>query len=197
MKYLLKLIVVPMVYLLCFAFSTVGIASISGFNELTKCIICAFFLLFYIFLVAIVMIKEGHDAYDILLRNNTQRRHMVETGVVVDFDTQKEYSVWKGFTIGLICCIPLVIMVVVHLLLAPRGETSSVSIFCEMFYGVFFSVARTYKNANEMGFFIGSAFVVVALPLITGVPFMLGASRRRKQQERVRQLNKELHGEDR
>ena len=195
MKYLLRLTIVPLVYLACFAFSTVAIASIDGFNALVKSLISAVFLLLYIVLVTAVMIKEGQDAYGVLLSNNSHRRYMIETGKIVDFNTAKEYKAWKGFVVGLICCIPLVVMVFLHIISFPRGDTSRVSIICEMMYGVFYSIGRTYQHTNETGFFIGAIVIVFALSIMNGVPYMIGARHRRLQQEKIKKMNEELHGE--
>ncbi len=195
MKYLLRMLIIPLVYLACFAFTTTGIASIDGFSPLVKSLISLALLLVYIFIIFTVMEKEGQDAYGILLSNDAQRRRIVETGVVVDFETTKEYKAWKGFAVGAICCIPLVVMALIHLIAYPRGDTSALSLLCEMIYGVFFSVIRTYQNANEVGFFIISAVVLVLFPLMTGIPYAYGARVRREQQEKVKKINRELHGE--
>lgn len=195
MKYLLRLLIIPLVYLVCFAFTTTGITSIDGFSPLVKSLISLVLLLVYIFIMFTVMVKEGQDAYGILISNDAQRRRIVETGVVVDFETTKEYRPWKGFAVGAICCIPLVVMVLLHLIAFPRGDTSTVSLLCEMIYGVFFSIVRTYQNANEAGFFIISGVVLILFPLMTGIPYAYGARVRREQQEKVKKLNSELHGE--
>ncbi len=193
MKYLLRLIIIPMVYLLFFAFTTIGIASIEAFSQLVKSIISSLLLVFYIIVIAPIMIKEGQDAYGILLSNDAQRRRIVETGIVVDFDTSKEYRPWKGFAVGLICCIPLVLMVFFHLI-SSSGDVSALSKICEMIYGVFYSIARTYKNTNELGFYIGAGIILIVLPLMTGVPYVIGAHNRRLQQEKIKKINDELHG---
>ena len=86
MKYLLKLIIIPIVYIISFAFLTVGIASIDGFTPLVKSIISILLVGVFTVVISMVMIKEGHDAYGVLLGNNAQRRHIVETGNVVEFD---------------------------------------------------------------------------------------------------------------
>ena len=194
MKYLLKLIIIPIVYIISFAFLTVGIASIDGFTPLVKSIISILLVGVFTVVISMVMIKEGHDAYGVLLGNNAQRRHIVETGNVVEFDESKEYRPYKGFLAGLICCIPLIFMVILHLILVPIGNTSEISIICEMFYGLFFSVVRTYLETDAVGFFIISGVILVVLPLITGIPYMFGARRRRLQQENIKKLNDELHG---
>ena len=113
----------------------------------------------------------------------------------MDFSTTKEYKVWKGFVVGLICCIPLIVMVLLHLISFPRGDTSRVSIICEMVYGVFYSIGRTYQHTNESGFFIGAIVVVLSLSIMNGVPYMIGARLRRLQQEKIKRMNEELHGE--
>ena len=195
MKYLLRLIIVPLVYLACFAFSTVAIASIDGFTPFVKSLVSVAFMLIYLVLLSAVMLKEGQDAYGVLLSNNSQRRYMVETGKIVDFDATKEYGAWKGFVVGLLCCVPLIIMFLLHVISFPRGEESTVSIICEMMYGVFFSIGRTYQETNELGFFIGTGVILVAFPLMTGIPYVIGAKHRRLQQEKVRRINQELHGD--
>ena len=193
MKYLLRLIIVPLVYLACFAFATTGIAS-AEFDEIVKSIISAFMLLIYIVLLAGVMFKEGQDAYGVLLSNDAQRRNIIKTGIVVDFDASKEYKPWKGFVVGLICCIPLVVMVLLHTVAFPRGDTSRVSIICEMVYGIFFSVVRTYQNTNELGFFIITGAILLVYPCMLGVPYVIGAHSRMKRQEEIKKLNEEFHG---
>ncbi len=194
MKYLLRLIVIPMVYIVCFAFLTSGVASIDALSPLVKSIVGVVCLLLYMFVIGSIMIKEGQDAYGVLLANDAQRRHIVETGIIVDFDESNEYKAWRGFVVGLICCIPLIVMVLMHTIAFPRGDTSRISIICEILYGTFYSIGRTYHHTNESGFYIGAAIILVALPLITGIPYMIGAHARRKQQENIRRMNDELHG---
>ena len=194
MKYLLRLIIIPMVYVISFAFLTMGLASIEGFPQIVKSIISIILLVLFIIVMSLVMIKEGHDAYGVLLINNAQRRRIVETGVVVDFDQSTEYRPYKGFLVGLICCVPLILMVIAHLIIAPIGLTSRISIICEMVYGLFFSIFRTYLNTDATGFFIISGVILVVFPLIMGIPYMLGARKRRLYQENVKKLNDELHG---
>ncbi len=194
MKYLLKLIIIPVVYVISFAFLTVGIASIDGFSPIVKSIISIILFAVFALVISAVMIKEGHEAYSILLTNNIQRRRIVETGKVVEFDASNEYRPYKGFLAGLICCIPLVIMVILHLIVAPIGAVSRVSIICEMAYGLFFSIFRTYMVADALGFFLISAGIIVVFPLVTGIPYMIGARKRSLQQDNIRRLNDELHG---
>jgi hypothetical protein len=194
MKYLLKLIIIPIVYVISFAFLTVGMASIDGFAPIVKSIISIILFIVFAVVIAAVMIKEGQEAYGILLTNNAQRRRIVETGKVVDFDASSEYRPYKGFLAGLICCVPLVIMVIMHLIVAPAGEVSRISIICEMAYGLFFSIFRTYMDTNALGFFLISAGIIVVFPLVTGIPYMVGAARRKLQQDNIRKLNDELHG---
>lgn len=196
MRYILRMIIAPAVYFFCFVIAALGIQSFNGLQMAGRIILGAVCLVIYILCVTGIMLKEGENAFSKLLSNDMQRKNMIKTGKDTDIDDRTEYRPYKAFLSGLVCCIPLIVLFIIHLVVREPGETSQISKIAEILYSPFFLFFGNYKTSNEISFFIGSAFTVVIFPCLMGVPYIFGAHKRKAQNDAIVDLNKYLHGDE-
>ncbi len=195
MKYLLRLTIIPIVYIFFIDFISIGLDSLDTIGEVAKIIINALCLILYGYVVFKIMQKEGEEAGSYLIKNNYTRREMIRTGNVVEIKTAKEYRWWKGFATGLLCLVPLFVCLVWHLIIRTPNENSPASIIAQLIYVLFYRFLGSYQDSAPSTIFYGLPIAIIGMELITGVPYILGAVKRRKQQEKIKELERELHGE--
>ena len=195
MKYLLRLTIIPIVYIFFIDFISLGLDSLDTIGETAKIIINAVCLGFYGYVVFRIMQKEGEEAGSVLIKNNFTRREMLRTGKVVDINTSKEYRWWKGFATGLLCLFPLFVCLVWHLIVRTPDKNTPASIVAQLIYVLFYRFLGSYQDSTPLTIFYGLPIAILGMEFITGVPYILGAYKRRKQQEKIKELERELHGE--
>lgn len=195
MKYLLRLTIIPIVYIFFIDFISLGLDSLDTIGETAKIIINAVCLGFYGYVVFRIMQKEGEEAGSFLIKNNFTRREMLRTGKVVDINTSKEYRWWKGFATGLLCLVPLFVCLVWHLIVRTPDKNTPASIVAQLIYVLFYRFLGSYQDSTPLTIFYGLPIAILGMEVITGVPYILGAYKRRKQQEKIKELERELHGE--
>lgn len=195
MKYFLRLTIAPIVYFLSTAFIVIGVQAFPTLSPAVRIILNSIFIGLYILCTFVVMRKEGELAFNKLLLNDLSRRKLLETGEDVEIKTTEEYRPYKGFIVGLICVIPLIILVVLHLIVRVPGEISDMGVYAEMFYSPIYSFFGHYKNATESSLYWGLLIYLVFLPTSLGIPYIVGAMKRRKQDQDIAETNRKIHGD--
>ena len=73
-----------------------------------------------LFTVAMVLVffKEGKRSYHTLLENDLTRKRIIETGRDLPIKRAEEYGAHKGFMIGAFVCLPLVVLLIIHIIVS-------------------------------------------------------------------------------
>ena len=194
MKYILRLTIAPLVFFIFFIIIAMGIQALNAGDVLRVILGCLAFILLVLCLGGI-MLKEGEDAIKILLANDIQRREIIRTGRDVEINVSKEYRPWKGFIVGVIFCIPLVIFII---LFATNGVQEGMLNFgklTEVVYSPFYVLVGDFNKTTSLDVYIGAIFVLVCFPLMLGIPYVLGAHRRKNQTRIAEEMHKNIHGD--
>lgn len=156
--------------------------------------------LFYCFIVGIMFFKEGETALDFRHANDLERKHMVESGVVVELDTAPEYKPYKGFVIGVYACIPLIIILLLHLLigLSSGGTANGAGIVASVVYFTFFMPYGAFRSGVNL-FTFGEYFILIytvaILAVTVGVAYILGARKAQKKYDLIERKQNEIYGD--
>lgn len=139
----------------------------------------------YVALLFIVFLGEGGQAYKTLRHNDRERLTIIQTGEDRKIDKAKEYHPVKGFMFGLGACLPLVICLLVHLIIHLAGGTSNImgQIASVAYYALWLPVSAIIEIDYYSYYYL--LYVLVALPIFTGVPYLVGALKIRKQENRL------------
>ena len=194
MKYILRLTIAPLVFFIFFIIIAMGIQALNAGDVLRVILGCLAFIMLVLCLGGI-MLKEGEDAIKILLANDIQRREIIRTGRDVEINVSKEYRPWKGFIVGVIFCIPLVIFII---LFATNGVQEGMLNFgklTEVVYSPFYVLVGDFNKTTSLDVYIGAIFVLVCFPLMLGIPYVLGAHRRKNQTRIAEEMHKSIHGD--
>ncbi len=198
MKYLLKETLIPFLYLVFTATMAFSILMINDSLIWLKALLCALTLAIYACIVIVICEKEGETAYKVLLENDAERLQIIKTGEDRPLRTKEEYKAWKGFVFGLFACVPLIVLLIVNeILMAINPDFVGAGVvmnFMYMTFGAFIRLDSTATLTNIHNYF--NLITVVIIPLLTGIPYMLGAKKIRKQQEMVMKKHRQIYDKD-
>ncbi|MDY6367248.1 MAG: hypothetical protein SPL13_01860 [Clostridia bacterium] len=156
--------------------------------------------LFYCFIVGVIFFKEGETSLDFRHANDLERKHMVESGEIVELDIAPEYKPYKGFIIGLYACIPLLVALFVHLILglATGGTANGAGITASVIYFTFYMIYGAFQSGLAMSF--GEYFIIlytlVFIPVTIGVAYILGAKKAQRKYDIIEEKRREIYGDD-
>ena len=156
-------------------------------------------VLFYCFIVGVIYFKEGATSLDVRHANDLERKHMVESGEIVELDTAPEYKPYKGFMIGIYACIPLILIMLIHLILglATGGTANGAGIVASIVYFTFFMPYGAFRSGVKL-FTFGEYFIilytVVFLAVVIGVAYNLGARKAQKKYDLIERKQNEIYG---
>ena len=194
MKYILRLTIAPLIFFIFFIVIAMGIYALNA-GDVLRIILGGLSFIMLLLCLGGIMVKEGEDAIKTLLANDIQRREIIRTGKDVELNVSKEYRPWKGFIVGLILCIPLVIFII---LFNPNGVQEGVLNFgklAEVVYSPFYVLVGDFSKTTSLHFYIGAIIVLVCFPLMLGIPYILGAHIRKNQTKIAKELHKNIHGD--
>ena len=148
-----------------------------------------------------ITLKEvkGEEALKVQLANDLERREIIRTGDDRPLRLKEEYKAWKGFLQGFIACVPLIVMLIIHtILISTVGESANIfgaiSSFLYMMFTAFIKVDETLPFAQWHYYF--PLIAVPILSCLTGFSYILGAKKIERQQEKIKQTHRMLHGDD-
>ena len=196
-KYFLKQGVFPFVYLILMSISAIAINAIEGLLPL-KIALGILNLLLYWLVIGIVSFRDGQDAYNILLANDALRRRIIATGDDIELNTAKEYKWWKGAMAGLFACIPLIIMLIIHLILTlvnpANAGAGSVAGLVYAVTNIFLQLAYGSLNLPANAYFL--LFLTIPIFMfMTMSAYYIGARKVIARQHIVEKKRKEIYGE--
>lgn len=205
MKYYLKNGFFPFIYQLFMAMIALGILSINGLVWL-KAILALLNVGLYLFIVAAVAFKDGQEAYKVQMANDLERREIIRTGEDRPLKLHEEYKPWKGFLTGFISCSPIVALLIIHTVVylatgTYTGIGAIAGVIALMFF-IFFrldaaAAAETAETAAVVPWYIYYG-ALVALPVImltVGLAYILGAKKIARQQEIIREKQRQIYGD--
>lgn len=201
MKYYFKQSVFPFIYLIFMALIAFGIQTISGLLWL-KIILAILNLSLYAVVVCSVFYKEGQEAVKVQMANDLERREIIRTGEDRPLKLREEYKTFKGFLFGLFACLPLILLLIAHTIVHLAGGTyTGLGAIACLIYNMFFIFFNFGVNASgEATVLSWSAYYVtlVAIPalmLMTGIAYILGAKKIMRQQEMIKEKQRQIYGE--
>lgn len=199
MKYYFQKAAFPVVYLVLTAVTAFAGLSLSNSLMALKIIIGIIDVALYTYFVAFFALKTGEEAMSVRYNNDVTRAEMVRTQRALPIKQHEEYKVWKGFFLGFLSCIPLIILWIVHLtIITATGKAASqVGGFTMLLYLVviyFFNLDVNLISAAT-GFYY-TALYLPYMVILTGVFYLIGARRTQRSREAAARKLKDIYGED-
>ncbi len=196
MGYYIKKAGFSFAYLFFMAITAVGIMCIGENLLWLKILLSILNFGLYCFIVGTVFYKDGQEAVKVRHANDLERREMIRTGSVRSLKLKEEYKPWKGYFIGFITCIPLLLLLLIHTVILVCGGTLStfggIADFIYLVFYVFFCLdGRTFSMTD-------CYFTLIALPvmvLLSGFCYNLGAKKVIMQQNRIKEQQRQIYGE--
>ena len=199
MKYYLKKAFFILVYIVLTSFIAMAILLIDGQLALKVLLLLANLALF-VYIVCGMAYQDGQKAYKVLTANDKEREYIIKTGEDRKLKEDEEYKVYKGFVIGFISCVPLVVMLIIHLIMGQnqQGNTSmSLSAnYLYFFVSAFFNLDP--NGVQEVVFYSSPYWSLISIPIIMlahGICLILGARKIKMQYESVKSIHKSIYGE--
>ena len=185
----------PFVYLFFMAITAFGILCIENLLWL-KITLGILNLALYVFIVASVFYKEGQEAVKVRNANDLERREMVRTGTERPLKLKEEYKPWKGYFIGVIECVPLLALLLVHtIILAAGGDLKTFGVIAMFIYFVTCVFFGFSGQQLTMSSYYCSLVAIPVLVLTSGIFYQLGARKIILQQKRIRDRQRQIYGE--
>ena len=156
----------------------------------------AVFLL-YGLIVCGISYKDGQQALKTRLSNDVERRYIIETGEDRPLKTNEEYKFYKGFIHGLIECIPLMILMIIHTILIPSsdGISTGAGIVAGALYSIVFSFFSVINVQLTVYTYYYTLLAIPVIACFTGIPYILGAKSVESQQREIKEKHKQIYGE--
>lgn len=193
----------------CYLFFAAIIAiSIMGISDQSllwlRYVLLALNVALYVVIVASTSYKDGQNALKARVANDLERLQIVKTGEDRPLKLKEEYKVWKGFFVGGISCIPLVVLLLIHtILILTAGPTvNGAGAIASFIYMMVFAFTRAHIFAVEGMTIVPDPYMyywaLLAIPVIiltVGIGYMLGAKKIERQQEMIKAKHRSIYGE--
>ena len=149
------------------------------------------------FIMGAFSFKHGEQAYKDLLANDVERRIMVENNVLRPLKLNEEYRPWKGFVMGALPCIPLVIFMIPHLIVVISGGSyQGFGYIASFLYYSFLAFADFFGSELTVYSYFWTLVALPVLSLTSGIPYLMGARKARIIEERILEQEKFIYGEN-
>ncbi len=194
MKYFFKRAILPWVYLIFMTVLTLSVHAID--SVILKFILVSATLLLYVFIVGAISYKDGQEALKVRLANDIERKTIIETGEDRPLN-REEYKPYKGFLIGVIVSIPLIILLLLHTLSIPsaQGATTVFGTITNVLYSIIFNFFRITGAKLTVYTTYYTLLYVPVICLSTGIPYILGAKQIENQQKHIKEIHQQIYGE--
>ncbi len=202
MKYYLKQIGREYLYFSLTAVTALMMAVMSneGFWLWLKFAIYVINFLILALAISIMFFREGQTAYKQLGINDVVRRQIVETGKDLPIKREEEYRPLKGFILPLFLFIPMAVLLIGNLiygLCTGGGEVNTFGMIAGLIYMAFYSPAVMFIPEAQISW-VHPFIVLYAVPLIciiAGVAYILGAKKKKKEDEAILSKQKQIYGD--
>lgn len=195
----LKQSLISFVYLIFMAMTAMGIVMIGDNLLALKIILCILNVGLYGFIVAATSFKDGQSALKVRIANDLERVQIVKTGEDRPLNLKEEYKPYKGFLFGIISCLPCVILLIVHTILVfgVNPTYTGAGAIAGFIYMMFFAFVRLVSAAGapSIYLFYFNLVCLAVVPLLTGIPYMLGARKIEMQQKKIKERQRQIYGD--
>lgn len=203
MKFYLKQGIIPFVYIIFVSVISMAILAIGDDLVWLKAVLCTCNIALYSAVAVGTSFKEGQTALKVRVANDLERQQIIKTGEYRPLKKHEEYKWWKGFLIGGIACLPLLILLLLHtILIIINPALNGCGVVASFIYMAFFAfiMLKVGKADNTVPieptkFYFG----LIALPIVMlacGIGYNLGARKIQQQQNAIKQKHREIYGED-
>lgn len=190
--YYLKNAAIYYVYLILTMITAFAIVAIPEYLLWLKIILSILNMGLFGFIMFVMSMKTGEEAYKLKHTNDIKRRVIMETGDYYEFNTVKEYSKFKGLYIGLYAIAPLILMLFIELILVLCNVKETVMTLIVGFtYGTFFFPLRMINQNISVFWSLYGAVIIVAL---SSLGYYFGARKIIRQTEKIKKTNEQIYG---
>lgn len=195
MWYYIKQAFLPFIYLIFMAMISLSILMIEIlWLKVVLNIAC---IGLYLLVVCAASYKDGESALKVRVANDLERREIIRTGENRPLKLKEEYKPWKGFVFGAIACAPLVILLIIHaILVAINPALTGAGAISGLIYAMFYLFAEMFFDTLQSWHYYFSLVALIVIPLATGVPYILGAKKIERQQEMIKNKQRQIYGEE-
>ena len=196
MKYYIKNGVLPFIYQLFMAMIAFGILAIEGLIWL-KIMLALLNAGLYLFIVGAVAYKEGQDAFKVQTANDLERREIIRTGEDRPLKLHEEYKPWKGFAFGFTACVPLLVLLALHVVVYfATGSYMGLGAIAGAIYLMYFIFFRLDAAAGIYWYtYLGTLIALPVIMLTMGIAYILGAKKISLQQQMIREKQRQIYGD--
>lgn len=207
MRYYFKKIGLVFLYFVLTAITGIMISGTTGVTEegevvtwtIIKFIMSLVNLSVFILSIVIMFYREGQSAYKQLGINDIIRRRIVETGKDMPMKREEEYHAWKGFVLPLFIFIPMALLLIIHLIvgLSTGYQNTTFGVISSFIYMAFYSPIFTFAaqgTISPTAHFV-TLYAIPLTSIITGVSYMLGARKRKKEEQLIEDKNRAIYGD--
>ena len=199
MKFYLKKAFFIFVYIVLTSFISMAIALIDDQLALKVALLVANLALF-VYIVCGMAYQDGQKAFKTRIANDKEREHIVETGEDIKLKRSEEYKPYKGFLIGFISCVPLLIILLIQYFTTGNDPAKlDTTNFANYIYFCFSAFANLDPSGvHEAVIYSSPYWALLAIPinmLAHGILFIVGAKKIEKQQQTVKNIHHSIYGE--
>lgn len=187
LSYFMKEFFVVNMYLIMFALIDLGVLCIGDNLIWLKLILCGAVLVAFIIIVGLFIGKEAETAVKVRRGNDLNREHIIKTGKDLPLNLAEEYKPWKGFAMGAMTCIPLLVFMGIQMLTnTPGVEANPGGAIAAFLYMVVFSFLRVDSRVDILPADYNYIFLAIPLIILTvGISYIIGAKIAMKKHERI------------
>lgn len=195
MWYYIKQAFLPFIYLIFMAMISLSILMIEIlWLKVVLNIAC---IGLYLLVVCAASLKEGEEALKVRIANDLERKEIIRTGENRPLKLKQEYKPWKGFLSGGISCLPLIVLLVIHsILMLIDPSMNGAGAISGLIYAMFYVFAGFIFGAFQWWHYYVSLIALIIIPLGTGIPYILGAKKIERQQEMIKNKQRQIYGEE-
>nr|MBO4517864.1 hypothetical protein [Clostridia bacterium] len=137
------------------------------------------------------------------MANDLERREIIRTGEDRPLKLHEEYKPWKGFAFGFISCVPILVLLALHTIVynatgSYAGLGAIAGVIGLMFF-VFFRLDAASSTAETAVVpwytYYGALIALPVIMLITGIAYILGAKKIMRQQEMIKEKQRQIYGD--
>lgn len=199
MKFYLKKAFFIFVYIILTSFIAMAIAVIKGQTLLKVALLVANMGLF-LYIVCMMAYQDGQKALKVRIANDKEREYIVRTGEYRKLNKSEEFAPYKGFLVGFVSCLPLIVILIINLIVSytnlANTSVADVANYLYFCMGAFANLDPS--GVHEAVIYASPYWSLLIVPLImlaNGIFFILGAKKIEKQYQKVKDIHKGIYGE--
>ena len=200
--YYVRQMFVPIMYLIMFDVIALGVLCIGDNLIALKVVLLILNLGLYGFIMGAVAFKDGQTALKVRMANDLNREQIVKTGKELPLKLNEEYKPWKGFLMGLNVCVPLIILMLLHVILTAGKDPAiaSTNNTCGAISGLLYVVVFAFAQVKSTAAILSTTYYVTlaAIPFfigVIGVSYWLGGEKIIRQQEMIKEKHRQIYGD--